>query len=108
MSNTAKDALKLVEKELLKFSSYESVKSILSKYSIGQYDEALVEKLLVILSTEFRHKIEKMSVNLPDDDVEAAAIISRRASSTRGASKKTSGIDIEVAEDFDINDFDED
>ena len=89
MSKTAKDALKIVERELIKFSSYESVRSILSKYSIGQYDEDLVEKLLVILSTEFRHKLEKMSSDLPDDDVEAAAVISRRASSNRSPKGKS-------------------
>ena len=103
MSNAVKDSFRLVERELIKFSSYENVKSILSKYSIGQYDKELVEKLLVILSTEFRHKIEKLSSDLPDDDVEASAVVSKRASSKRPVRKLPSGdeiIDLDSEEDM--------
>lgn len=101
MSKTVKDSFKLVERELIKFGSYESVRSTLSKYSIGQYDKDLVEKLLVILTTEFRHKIEKLSSDLPDDDTEAAFVVSRRASSTRKSKKTASGDEIIDLEDED-------
>jgi diphthamide synthase subunit DPH2 len=94
MSNTVKDSLKLVERELIRFASYENVRSVLSKYSIGQYDKDLVEKLLVILTTEFRHKIEKMSSNLPEDDVEASFVVSRRAASKPASRKTSSGDEI--------------
>lgn len=81
MSDTTKDAFKLVERELVKFGSYENAKKMLNKYMIGSsYDQEMVEKILVILVTEFRHVVEKMSSSLPDDEVEAAASISRRAS----------------------------
>jgi hypothetical protein len=108
MSNAAKDAFVIVERELLKFSSYENVRSILSKYSIGQYDKDLVEKLLVILSTEFRRKIENLNTNLPDDEVEAMAVIQRKAAAKRGRKPKEDGLDIEVVDDFDLLELDED
>jgi hypothetical protein len=102
MENTAKATLKLVEKELAKFSSYENVKSILSKYSVGAYDKEIVEKLLVILSTEFRRNLEKIASNLPEDDAEASVVVNRRASgSGRGRPKKMED-DIEVIDDFDM------
>jgi hypothetical protein len=104
MSNTTKNAFKIVEKELIKFSSYENVKSILSKYMIGGYDKELVEKLLVILSTEFRHNIERMSTNLPEDDTEAAAIVNKRATSTRGRKAKVDDLKIEVVDNFEFDD----
>jgi hypothetical protein len=107
MSNAAKDAFQIVEKELLKFSSYENVRSILSKYSIGQYDKELVEKLLVILSTEFRRKMEGLASRLPDDEAEASAVVQRKAADKRGRKPKDQGIDIEVVDDFDLADFDE-
>lgn len=99
MSKTVKDSFKLVERELIKFGSYENVRSTLSKYSIGQYDKDLVEKLLVILTTEFRHKIEKLSSDLPDDDVEAAFVVGRRAASKRVSKKTASGDEIIELED---------
>ena len=108
MSNAARDAFQIVERELSKFSSYENVRSILSKYSIGQYDKELVEKLLVILATEFRHKIENLSTKLPDDEAEAAAAIQRKVASKRGAKPKAKEIEIEVVDDFDLAEFDED
>ena len=104
MSNTTKDAFRIVEKELNKFCSYDNVKSVLSKYMIGSYDQALVEKLLVILGTEFRRNIERLSTNLPDDDVEAAAVVSKKAAHKRGRPRKNDLV-IETVEDFN---FDED
>ena len=104
MSNTTKNAFRIVEKELIKFSSYDNVKSILSKYMIGAYDKELVEKLLVILATEFRHNIERMSTNLPEDDTEAAAIVSKRASSSRGKNTKADSLKIEIVDDFEFDD----
>lgn len=108
MTNTTKDAFRIVEKELTKFGSYENVRSMLSKYMVGQYDQQVVEKLLVILIAEFRHRIEKLSTSLPDDETEASAIIEKRAASKRGSSKtKSPGLDIEVVDDFDIMNADE-
>jgi len=102
MENTAKSTIKLVEKELAKFSSYENVRSILSKYSVGAYDKEVVEKLLVILSTEFRRNLEKIASNLPEDDAEASVVVNRRASSGgRGRPKKMED-DIEIIDDFDM------
>lgn len=104
MSNTTKDAFRLVERELVKFGSYENAKKLLSKYMIGSsYDEEMVEKVLVILTTEFRHVIEKLSSVLPEDDTEAAAVVSRRASSKpRTRVKKDDSSDVEIIEDTDI------
>ena len=104
MDNTAKSTLKLVEKELIKFSSYESVRSTLSKYSIGAYDKDLVEKLLVILATEFRHNLERIGSNLPDDDTEASVVVNRRASSGKRGRPKKVVDEIEVIDDFDMTD----
>ena len=110
MSNAAKDSLRIVERELLKFGSYENVRSILSKYSIGNYDKDLVEKLLVIFVAEFRHKIESLSGNLPDDEAEANAAIERKvaASNRRGRKPKSEISDIDVIDDFDLVDSPED
>ena len=104
MSNTTKDAFRLVERELVKFGSYENTKKMLNKYMIGSsYDEEMVEKILVILVSEFRHVIERLSSVLPEDDTEAAAVVSRRASSKpRGRAKKDDYSDIEIIEDTDI------
>lgn len=104
MDNTAKATLRLVEKELTKFSSYESVRSTLSKYSIGAYDKVLVEKLLVILATEFRHNLERIGSNLPEDDTEAAVVVNRRASNGKRGRPKKVEEDIEVIDDFDMID----
>ena len=104
MSNTTKDAFRLVERELVKFGSYDNAKKLLNKYMIGSsYDEEMVEKILVILTTEFRHVIEKLSSVLPEDDTEAAAVVSRRASSKpRTRSRKDESDDVEIIEDTDI------
>jgi len=107
MSNTTKDAFRIVEKELSKFCSYDNVKSVLSKYMIGKYDPELVEKLLVILGTEFRHNLERLTSNLPDDNVEAAAVVSRKAANKRGRPRKND-LQIEAADDFDFDDVKED
>ena len=106
MSNTTKDAFRLVERELVKFGSYENAKKLLNKYMIGSsYDEEMVEKVLVILTSEFRHVIEKLSSVIPEDDTEAAAVVSRRASSKpRVRGKKDDSSDIEIIEDTDILD----
>jgi hypothetical protein len=92
----------MVEKELTKFASYDNVRSILSKYMIGSYDQALVEKLLVILASEFRHNIERLSSHLPDDEVEAAAVISKKANNKRRGRPRKNPLDIEVVEDYDL------
>jgi cell division GTPase FtsZ len=85
MSKTAKETLRVVERELLKFGSYEHAKKLLNKYMIGSdYNQEMVEKILVILVAEFRHEIEKISGNLPDDAVEAAAVVERKATGARG------------------------
>jgi len=102
MNNTAKSTLKIVEKELTKFSSYENVRSILSKYSIGSYDKDLVEKLLVILSTEFRHNLERIGTNLPDDEAEAAVVVGRRAAGGKGRPRKQEE-DIEIIDESDLD-----
>lgn len=102
MSNTTRDAFRIVEKELIKFASYDNVRSILSKYMIGSYDQALVEKLLVILASEFRHNIERLSSNLPDDEVEAAAVVNKKATSNRRGRPRKNSLDIEVVEDIDL------
>jgi hypothetical protein len=71
----------------------------------SSYDQEMVEKILVILTSEFRHVIEKLSSVLPEDDVEAAAVVSRRASSKpRAKGKKDDFSDIEIIEDTDILD----
>lgn len=107
MSNATKDAFKIVEKELNKFCSYDNVKSVLSKYMIGGYDQQLVEKLLVILGIEFRHNLERLTSNLPDDNVEAAAVVSRKAASKRGRPRKND-LKIESVEDFDFDNVESD
>lgn len=104
MDNTAKSTLKLVEKELIKFSSYESVRSTLSKYSIGAYDKELVEKLLVILATEFRHNLERIGSGLPEDDTEASVVVNRRASSNKRGRPKKVAEEVEIIDDFDMAD----
>lgn len=107
--NTSKDVFRLVERELLKFASYDNAKKVLAKYMIGSsYDRDMVEKVLVILATEFRHEIEKMSGSLPDDDIEAAAAIERKVAYKARSKKPKSGISIEDAGDIDIDEFDED
>jgi hypothetical protein len=108
MSNTSKDAFKIVEKELIKFGSYENAKKILSKYMIGSsYDQEMVEKILVILVAEFRREIERLNGNLPEDDAEAALVIERKASSKPRQKKGSSKIVIESAGDIDIDDLEE-
>lgn len=106
---TSKDVFKLVERELLKFASYDNAKKVLAKYMIGSsYDKDMLEKILVILSTEFRHEIEKISRSLPEDDVEADAAIGRKASFKPRSKKSNSSLSIEDAGDIDLDSFDED
>lgn len=101
-SNATKDAFRLVERRLVAFGSYSHVRSLLDKYMIGSsYDQELVEKILVILVAEFRQELSKLSGNLPDDEAEAAAVASRRASGKRGRPKKET-LQIEVVEDVDL------
>lgn len=102
MSNATRDAFRIVEKELIKFASYDNVRSILSKYMIGAYDKELVEKLLVILASEFRHNIERLSSHLPDDEVEAAAVVSKKASTNRRGRPRKNAVEIETVEDVDL------
>jgi len=99
MENTAKDTLVMIERELIKFASYDNVKSMLSKYMVGSYDQDTVEKLLVILSSEFRKVLERVEDNLPDDDVEAAAVVARRSSPKRGKPRKEVDVIIDDDED---------
>jgi len=91
MSDAAKDAFRLVERELVKFGSYENARKMLNKYMIGSsYDQEMTEKILVILVTEFRHVVEKLSSSLPEDEAEAAASLSRKASYKPRAKKEES------------------
>lgn len=84
MSKTTKETLRVVERELIKFGSYEHAKKLLDKYMIGSdYNRDMVEKILVILVAEFRHEIERLSSNLPDDEAEAAFIVEHKAAGKR-------------------------
>lgn len=107
MANKSIETLRLVERELLKFGSYENANKILSKYMIGSsYDKEMVEKILVILVAEFRQQLERMGKALPEDEAEAEAAIERKIS--RKKTSRKSEFSIELADDIDLSEFDDD
>lgn len=110
MSNTANDVFKIVEAELIKFGSAENTRKVLSKYMIGfNGDPEVIERVFTILSSEFRQTIEKIRLSLPEDDVEAAAFVENKAARSRTIKSMNEGpLDLEIVEDFDLQDFDED
>jgi hypothetical protein len=84
--------MRLLEKELLAFSSDSNARSMLSKYGVTLPDEKM-QKALVIWGTEFRHVLEKWRESLPDDAVEAEAALERKkgARGPRSKPKKELG-----------------
>lgn len=79
------EAFILIENELLKFASYDNVRKVLSSYGVygkGIEDDQL-ERILVVLTTEFRHVLEKYRGKLPEDSVEAIAKVEKSAGRTR-------------------------
>lgn len=92
--------LLLLEKELLSFASDNNARSMLRKYSINLDDEKM-QKALVIWSTEFRHVIERWRESLPDDAVEAQAVIAKKKGST-GPRKSKSLDNLEIIDDTNL------
>lgn len=90
----------LLEKELLSFASDNNARAILRKYSINLNEEKM-QKALVIWSTEFRHVLEKWRESLPDDAVEAQAVIAKKKGSS-GPRKKSSFDDLEIIDENDL------
>jgi len=78
----------LLEKELLSFASDNNARAMLRKYSINLDDEKM-QKALVIWSTEFRHLLEKTREALPEDAVEANAVIARKKGATGKRQRKS-------------------
>jgi len=76
---TPQDVLKLVEKELLKLGSHKNVEIMMQGYLVPKPDEKALMGAVVILIAELRHKIEKIREKLPEDPVEAANLIAKRA-----------------------------
>lgn len=98
MSDSVRNTFNLIERELIKFGSYENAKRLLNKYMIGSsYDKEMTEKILVILVSEFRHEIDRMKNALPEDDVEAAASVERKVSNKRASKKMDRALSIEPA-----------
>jgi hypothetical protein len=92
--------ISLLEKEILRFSSDNNARKILSKYSVN-LDEEKMQKALVIWSTEFRHLLEKWRESLPDDPVEAEAFLARKKG--KRVAKNSSDIgNLEVIDEEDL------
>lgn len=73
-----KEFLKLMEHELGKFGSYKNVKSVLSKYMMGQVPDEQLQKVAVILIAEIRAMTAKLVDEFDGEPNEARAKFLKR------------------------------
>jgi len=74
-----RDVLSIVEHEISKLANFNKVKVMLDSYMFGRMDEDKIEKAVVIIMTELRKELEKIREKLPEDAVEASALITKKA-----------------------------
>lgn len=73
-----KDVLRVIEGEIAKASRHTNVRNMLRKYMVGRVSDEQLEQVTAIVMTEIRKVLEKFRESLPEDDVEALAVINRR------------------------------
>jgi hypothetical protein len=73
-----KEFLKLMEHELTKFGSYKNIKTVLSKYMMGQVPDEQLQKIGVILVAEMRAVTSKLVDEFDGEPNEARAKFLKR------------------------------